>query len=78
MSKSTRKKDTGIKLKKYANAGVREYWVVDPEKKKVIVYEFEKGMAQTIYGFEDKIPVGIFGGACVVDFGEVYDYIKIL
>ena len=37
LSKSTKKKDSVIKLNKYLNAGVREYWMIDPMKKKVIV-----------------------------------------
>jgi Uma2 family endonuclease len=36
-SPSTRKTDMGIKLEKYRRAGVREYWIVDYEKRKVIV-----------------------------------------
>ena len=34
LSESTKKKDSYLKLMKYQNAGVREYWLVDPEKKK--------------------------------------------
>lgn len=78
LSPSTRKKDTVIKLQKYVEAGVREYWMVDPDKKRVIVYKLENGMSQTIYGFEDKIPVGIFDGECTVDFAEVYEYVRFL
>ena len=29
-----------VKLGKYMEAGVREYWLVDPKGKKVIVYDF--------------------------------------
>ncbi len=48
------------------------------DKKKVIVYEFEVEMSPTIYGFEDRIPVGIFGGDCIVDFTEIYAYVRVL
>ena len=41
LSPGTRGKDMGIKLFKYRNAGVREYWILDPERKSVIVYNFE-------------------------------------
>ena len=37
LSPSTKKKDMVIKLRKYMNAGVREYWMIDPDQKKVIV-----------------------------------------
>ncbi len=78
LSPSTRMKDLGIKMKKYMEAGVREYWIVDPEKKRVHVYEFEKENPSIIYTFKDKVPVGIFDGECVVDFAEIYEYVRFL
>ncbi|MEE1196772.1 MAG: Uma2 family endonuclease [Lachnospiraceae bacterium] len=78
LSKSTRKKDSIIKLNKYMDAGVQEYWIVDPEKKKIMVYDFQSDTYPVIYGFEDIIPVGIFGGDCKIDFAEIYGYIKFL
>ena len=48
-----------------------EYWLVDPEKKKVIVYDFEQEEIPKIYGFDTLVPVGIFGGECKVDFAEI-------
>ncbi|MCD8222387.1 MAG: Uma2 family endonuclease [Clostridiales bacterium] len=78
LSKSTRKKDMFIKLNKYMAAGVREYWMVDAKQKRVIVYDFETENYPVIYGFNAKIPVGIFGGECRVDFEELYDYVGFL
>ena len=65
LSESTRKKDSYLKLMKYQKAGVREYWLVDPDKKKVIVYDLEKVEIPVIYGFTDQVPVRIFDGKCV-------------
>lgn len=76
LSKSTRKKDLVLKLNKYMTAGVREYWLVDPDRKKVIVYDFVKEEYPVMYGFEARIPVGIFDGDCEVDFQEIYGYVK--
>lgn len=78
LSESTRKKDMTVKLSKYAQAGVREYWIIDPDRRKVIVYDFENDMDVSVYGFEHKVPAGIFGGECVVDFKEIEDYISFL
>lgn len=78
MSKTTRKKDSILKLNKYMNAGVREYWMVDPESRKVVVYDFAHEEYPVIYGGEDKVPVGIFEGECKVDFGEIYEYMNSL
>ncbi len=78
LSKSTRKKDMFVKLNKYMDAGVREYWMVDAKQKRVIVYHFERDDYPVIYGFDARIPVGIFQGECEVDFKELYDYIRFL
>jgi Uma2 family endonuclease len=37
LSDSTRSKDTIIKLNKYASVGVKEYWMVDPINKTVMI-----------------------------------------
>lgn len=41
VSPSTKAQDYLIKLNKYQAAGVREYWIVDPIKKRVAMYNFE-------------------------------------
>lgn len=71
MSPSSRGHDSVRKLNKYRSAGVREYWLVDPENRTVIVYSFEDGDHFQIYSFADRIPVGISGGTCEIDFAEV-------
>ncbi len=59
LSPGTGSKDMGIKLFKYRSAGVREYWIMDPEKRIVIVYNFEKAAQgaeeAAIYSFDDEI-----------------------
>lgn len=61
VSSSSKRMDYLIKLLKYQKAGVKEYWVVDPERKSVMVYDFAGGDADT-YSFKDEIPVGIYDG----------------
>lgn len=51
--------DYFTKLFKYQGAGVREYWIADPVKEKVIVYNFEKETIED-YSFSDTVPVGIY------------------
>ena len=76
LSKSSRKKDMGIKLAKYINANVREYWIIDLEKERVIVYDIEHDIQTTVYTFESQVPVGIWNGECVVDFAEIKIYLE--
>lgn len=62
VSPSTQKNDYGLKLFKYRTAKVREYWIVNSERKIVNVYDFEHDSNTGIYSFEDEIPVGIYPG----------------
>ena len=78
LSGSTGKKDMVLKTHKYADAGVREYWVVDPEKKKVIVYKFVPEVEISIYPGTGSVPVGIWNGECSVNFAEIFDYVSFL
>lgn len=71
LSPSTRKKDMFKKMQKYTDAGVREYWLVDPDKRKVIVYDLENMEIPSIYPFTSPIPVKIWNNECLVDFTDV-------
>ena len=73
-----KKKEKGYTYAQIEDAGVREYWLVDPKGKKVIVYDFEAEVTPSIYGFSSKVPVGIFKGECEVDFAKIYEYISFL
>lgn len=53
--------DYVLKLNLYANAGVREYWIVDPRKERIFVYHLEQEHFEVeTYTFHDRIPVGIY------------------
>ena len=61
VSPSSRSLDYTTKLFKYRTAGVREYWIVDADKNRVMVYTFDvDGMNE--YSFTDNIPVAIYPG----------------
>lgn len=79
LSPSTYKKDIRLKLKKYRAAGVREYWIVDPDDHAVTVYKFGDMTDFKIYELnEDElaVPVGIFDDKCIVDLGEIFDLVS--
>ena len=71
LSPSTRSKDQVIKLKKYQEAGCEEYWIVDIENRRVLVYLFKDENWPDIYSFDDRVPVGISEGLCEIDFTKV-------
>lgn len=59
VSPASRRIDYTTKLFKYRLAGVREYWLVDPEKNRVMVYNFSQDDMNE-YSFTEDIPAGIY------------------
>lgn len=76
ISPSTKKKDYTKKLAKYMEAGVREYWILDPDQKRLLVYFFEGDVYPVIYGLDQPIPVGIYNGDLVIDFSNIAKWIE--
>lgn len=76
LSDSTRQKDAFLKLHKYQNAGVREYWMVEPTKERVIVYRFDEDVIPQIYGGDGEIPVGLYDGKLGISFEQIFDKIR--
>ncbi len=60
VSPSSKKMDYVRKTALYREAGVREYWIVDPEEKMVTVYDFENDRETVRYSFSDRIKAGIY------------------
>lgn len=59
------------KLNLYTDAGVREYWIVDPAKQSIFVYCLEETKFEvTAYTFQDKIKVHIYDDLWI-DFQEI-------
>jgi len=48
------------KLVKYKEAGVREYWIVNPQSNTITVYFFEAEIFARQYSFQDKVRVNIY------------------
>ncbi len=55
VSPSTSRIDYGVKLFKYRTAGVREYWIVNPMKKTVTVFDMENEEQSNQYDFDETI-----------------------
>lgn len=74
LSPSTRQHDRLTKLNLYQRAGVREYWIVDPDEKTVIVMTLEDGehYAPTAYSSQATVPAGVMED-CKIDLGPVFE-----
>ena len=72
LSPTTRSKDMLLKLFKYQQAGVREYWIVDPKFNKVTVHYFDtEEYDPKQYSFKDVVPIEISGRQCSIDFKKI-------
>lgn len=60
VSPGSRKMDYNLKNALYSNAGVREYWIVDPVKERTTIYHYEEDAAPIIIPFSEPITVGIY------------------
>ena len=69
VSPGSRRMDYYTKLFKYRTAGVREYWIVDPEKNRILVYNFESEDTGD-YTFSDSVKAGIYEDL-TIDFGQL-------
>ena len=73
LSPSTQRRDRLEKYNLYRLAGVREYWIVDPERKLVQAVALEDGQypIPQVYTEKDKAPVTVLDG-CVIDLSPVF------
>ena len=73
LSPSTRGNDRLRKYNLYQQAGVREYWIVDPDMGVLQVYTLEDGQyhAADVYTAGSTVPVGVLEG-CGIDLRTVF------
>ncbi|MBQ8821121.1 MAG: Uma2 family endonuclease, partial [Lachnospiraceae bacterium] len=76
LSPFTRKKDLIIKHRKYLNAGVREYWIIDPEENRLITYDFENGENVASYPFTEVVGLSIYEKEISVDLRELAEILE--
>lgn len=70
ISPSSRAMDYYTKLSLYREAGVREYWIIDPIKQIILVYDMEQAAAPIIYSFADTIKANIYDDL-EIDFSKL-------
>lgn len=79
LSKSTAKKDRGLKYDLYKKSGVKEYWIVDPYYLEIDVHNFGKNSVEK-YFYEDikddseeknVLKVDLFNGELEIDVNYV-------
>jgi Uma2 family endonuclease len=73
LSPSNSRYDRIVKFQKYREAGVREYWIADPEEKSLVVYVLKNGEYVTsVYEDTDTVRVAVLPG-CAIDLKGVFN-----
>ncbi|MCI8371780.1 MAG: Uma2 family endonuclease [Lachnospiraceae bacterium] len=72
VSPGSNKMDYVIKTYKYMDAGVREYWIVDPEKNKITVHDFT-GDNINEYTCQSQVPSLVLEGF-KIDFTDLQEW----
>ena len=72
ITSTNRADDFDRKLRLYRKSGVREYWIVDTDDRKVWVYDFEQHPnVVEMYDWADAIPVRIYGGKLTIHIADM-------
>jgi Uma2 family endonuclease len=74
ISPSTGFKDYTIKMHKYQEAGVREYWIVDSMKKRLLIFYFAGEEVPQILTLDGKADLRIFDGEISIDLDALLPY----
>lgn len=69
VSPGSKRMDYMVKLFKYRSAGVKEYWIVDPLKNRILVYDFKTNDLNE-YTFTDKIHSNLYENL-IVDLSDL-------
>lgn len=76
LSPSTRRKDCIKKPQKYSDAGVREYWIIDPKKRVLLAYDFTQDDVPCLYPLTGKAGIALYGGELQIDLAEIAGLIQ--
>lgn len=76
VSPSSKRRDYLLKLRKYQEAGVREYWLADPEQKLMLVYFFESEACPMICPLRGRISVNLYGGGLEIELDRMAAWLE--
>lgn len=71
ISESTSKKDYIKKLQKYIEAGVKEYWIIDPYRKLLFVYNWKDDYLPHMYPLSGKVGMALYDEELLIDLDEI-------
>lgn len=71
--------DRRTKYELYQKAGVREYWIADPESETIAVHTLEDGLycAPAVYTSSSTIPISVLDGVSL-DLKPIFDEVRLI
>ena len=76
LSQTSRRKDCTKKLQKYCDAGVKEYWILDPQKKMLLTYDFMHDNMPCFHPLTGTAGLALYGGELRIDLDEIAGLIQ--
>lgn len=76
LSPATRRKDCTKKVQKYSDAGVKEYWIIDPEKKLLLTYDFIHDNMPCFHPLTGTAGLALYDGDLQIDLDEIAGLIQ--
>ena len=71
VSESTSRKDYIKKLQKYTEAGVKEYWIIDPLRRMLVAYHWKDNYLPHMYPLQGKVGLVLYDEEVQVDLDKV-------
>lgn len=76
ISESSGRKDCIKKLQKYTDAGVKEYWIIDPIQKMLLTYNWKDDYFPHIYPLQGKVGLALYDEELLIDLDMIAGLIK--
>ncbi len=71
ISESTSRKDYIKKLQKYTDAGVKEYWIIDPVRRMLVTYNWKDDYLPHMCPLQGKAGVALYDGELEIDLDKI-------
>ena len=76
ISESTSRKDYIKKLQKYTDAGVKEYWIIDPIRKVLVSYNWKDDYVPHMQSLQGKAGLALYDEELKIDLDELASLIQ--
>lgn len=76
ISHQARWSDMTAKLANYKKNGVKEYWIIDPTDRLVVVHVLKKGNRTDIHTWDEPVPVSVYESRMTIDFSIMPAYTR--